>query len=52
MNRMFDFLLDVDNYEDRKVANDTAKSGITVDTAYTSDEGFETAWGLRWSCCR
>jgi len=31
------------NYESRKVGRDTAKSGITVSTAYTSDEGYETA---------
>jgi len=40
---IFDFLLDANNYESRKVARDTSKCGIIVSTAYTSDEGFETA---------
>jgi hypothetical protein len=35
-------LLDIGNYEQRKVANETI-NGITISTAYTSDEGFETA---------
>lgn len=40
---MFEFLQDIDNYEDRKVAKDTSKSGLIVSTVYTSDEGYETA---------
>lgn len=40
---MFSFLQDVGNYESRKVSRDTAESGIEVSTAYTSDEGYETA---------
>lgn len=37
------FLNDCGNYEKRKVARDISKSGIIVSTAYTSDEGYETA---------
>jgi len=40
---IFDFVLDTNNYESRKVAKDEARSGIIVSTAYTSDEGYETA---------
>ena len=40
---IFDFIFDANNYESRKVARDTSKCGIIVSTAYTSDEGFETA---------
>ncbi len=40
---MFSFLQDLDNYESRKVGLDEAQSGIKVSTAYTSDEGYETA---------
>jgi hypothetical protein len=39
---MFEFLKDMGNYEDRKVARDDV-NGLTVSTAYTSDEGYETA---------
>ena len=39
------FLNDFDNYEDRKVGKVEAENnnGIGVSTAYTSDEGYETA---------
>lgn len=40
---MFSFLNDIGNYEDRKVARHTSASGIEVSTAFTSDEGYETA---------
>lgn len=40
---MFQFLNDMDNYEDRKVARDELDNGIVVSTAYSSDEGYETA---------
>jgi len=40
---MFEFLLDAENYDQRKVGRDISKSGITVSTAFTSDEGYETA---------
>ena len=39
---MFDFIRDIDNYEDRKIGNDE-KDGLRVSTAFTSDEGYETA---------
>lgn len=39
---MFDFLLDAGNYESRKIGRDLV-AGITVSTAYTSDESYETA---------
>ncbi len=39
---MFSFLNDIDNYDERRVARDSA-CGLTVSTANTSDEGFETA---------
>lgn len=41
----WDFLLDQDNYEERKVAyiKPEDNNGIGVSTAYTSDEGYETA---------
>lgn len=42
MNRMFSWLQDVDNYEERKVGRDEV-NGVAVSTAYTSDEGYETA---------
>jgi len=40
-----DFLQDLGNYDDRVVANiqPEKNGGIGVDTAYTSDEGYETA---------
>lgn len=42
---MFEFINDIGNYESRKVARTEAKdnNGIGVSTAYTSDEGYETA---------
>jgi hypothetical protein len=42
---LFDFLLDVTNYDTRKVARMEPKDngGIGVSTAYTSDQGYETA---------
>ena len=40
---MFSFLADIGNYQSRKVARDVSKSGIEVSTAFTSDEGYETA---------
>lgn len=40
---MFSFVNDTDNYEARKIGRDTSESGIEVSTAYTSDEGYETA---------
>lgn len=40
---MFSFINDIGNYEDRKIGRDTSESGIDVSTAYTSDEGYETA---------
>ena len=43
MMKMFSFLNDVDNYEDRLVSRDVSNSGITVSTCDTTDEGFETA---------
>ena len=39
---MFDFLLDIGNYDQRKVEVDNI-SGITISTVLTSDEGYETA---------
>jgi hypothetical protein len=39
---MFDFIKDINNYEDRKLEK-TEVNGVTVSTAYTSDEGYETA---------
>lgn len=42
---MFDFLKDIGNYESRKVARTEPEenNGIGVSTAFTSDEGYETA---------
>lgn len=42
---LLDFFYDINNYEDRKVAKIEPKenNGIGVSTAYTSDEGYETA---------
>lgn len=34
---------DVGNYEERKISKDRVDSGLVVSTAFTSDEGFETA---------
>lgn len=39
---MFDFIKDIGNYETRKLGRTTV-NGINVSTAYTSDEGYETA---------
>jgi hypothetical protein len=39
---MFNFLQDAGNYESRKVGRDDV-NGLTVSTAYSSDEGYETA---------
>ncbi len=39
----FDSLKDQGNYEQRKVAKDALPNGLTVSTANTSDEGYETA---------
>lgn len=39
---MFKFILDIDDYEDRKVARSVV-GGYIVSTALTSDEGYETA---------
>jgi len=39
---MFSFLDDMGNYDDRKVARDTVGT-LIVSTAFTSDEGYETA---------
>lgn len=38
----FDFLKDVGNYETRKLGRETI-NGLDVSTAFTSDEGYETA---------
>jgi len=38
-----DFLKDIGNYETRKVERTICKNGIIVSTAYSSDEGYETA---------
>lgn len=43
---MFKFMADSNNYEDRKVALNTInrdKGYLELSTAYTSDEGYETA---------
>jgi hypothetical protein len=42
MSGMFSFLKDIDTYDTRKVGR-TDVDGLTVSTAYTSDEGYETA---------
>lgn len=39
---MFSFLQDIGNYDQRKLARDTVR-GVDISTAWTSDEGFETA---------
>lgn len=43
----FDFLNDIGNYEQRKIGciRSEDNGGIGVSTAYTSDEGYETALG-------
>ena len=40
---MFNWLQDIDNYDTRKVADKETHNGLTVSTAFTSDEGYETA---------
>ena len=40
---MFDFIQDAGNYEARKLADKVWIKGIGISTAYTSDEGYETA---------
>lgn len=39
---MFEFINDIGNYDTRKLGR-TDVNGVTVSTAYTSDEGYETA---------
>ena len=39
----FDFMNDIDNYQDRKAAKDELECGLAVSTAFTSDFGYETA---------
>ena len=39
---MFEFIKDIGNYDSRKVSR-TKVNGVIVSTAYTSDEGYETA---------
>lgn len=39
---MFEFINDMFNYEERKIGR-TEIGGLTVSTAHTSDEGYETA---------
>ena len=42
----WDFLNDIGNYDDRKISRldrDDSPSGVGVSTAFTSDEGYETA---------
>lgn len=39
---LFDFLKDINNYNDRKVGR-TEVNGLIISTAFTSDEGYETA---------
>lgn len=39
---MFKFINDMGNYDTRKLGR-TDVNGVTVSTAYTSDEGYETA---------
>jgi len=40
---MFEFFKNVGNYNDRKLGRHTSDSGIEVSTAFTYDEGYETA---------
>jgi hypothetical protein len=44
MSNIFDFLNDMGTYEDRKIGREYV-DGLTVSTAFTSDEGYETAIG-------
>jgi hypothetical protein len=39
---MFEYFKDIGTYETRKVGR-TEVNGLTISTAYTSDEGYETA---------
>lgn len=39
---MFEFIKDINNYEDRKVARTQVKD-LIVSTVFSSDEGYETA---------
>lgn len=39
---MFEFIKDYGNYETRKVGKDSV-NGLEISTAYSSDEGYETA---------
>ena len=39
---MFEFLQDIGNYDDRKIGREEV-NGFVISTAYTSDEGYETA---------
>lgn len=43
----FAFLQDGENYSSRQVAEQTWRCGLGVSTAWTSDEGYETAIGDR-----
>ena len=55
---MFSFMLPPEiramdgNYEERKIGKEFLDNGLTVSTAFTTDEGFETAVGsesmYRW----
>ena len=40
---MFDFVRDIGNYESRKVNRTYCKNRVGVSTAWSSDEGYETA---------
>lgn len=42
LKTMFEFINDIGNYETRKLGK-TEVNGVAVSTAYTSDEGYETA---------
>lgn len=42
IDKMFDFLNHIDDYEERKVGK-TEIGKLTISTVYTSDEGYETA---------
>lgn len=44
MSKIFDFLKDIGTYEERKIGKDDV-DGLIVSTAFTSDEGYETAIG-------
>lgn len=40
---MFNWLKDIDNYDQRKIEKTTLPNGLQVSTAYTNDMGYETA---------